>query len=262
MLISIITVVKDDLPGLELTAGSLRDQEYSDWQWLVKDGASTDGTAQLLADLQPPPQWFESRTDAGIYDAMNQALEHATGEWVMFLNAGDTLSEPGTLARVAPILRETTNDWVFGSVRNIDEQGLSTGLQSASPFNQLGLAMGQTTVPHQATFVRRALLQRLGGFRLDFGTEADQELIYRASLQGPPTEIVWPIADFRVGGAGMQRPTGHFAAAMRRARREQGQRIGGNAVVDTVATIALMGKEYAKAGEAALIRRLGKTNGR
>ena len=258
VLISVITVVKNDLSGLRLTAESLRDQEFTDWEWLVKDGASSDGTAQALASLQPTPRWFESCADAGIYDAMNQALEHAQGEWVMFLNAGDTLSEPNTLARVAPILRETINDWAFGSVRNIDAAGRSTGWQSASPFNPLGLAMGQTTVPHQATFIRRELLRQLGGFRLDFGTEADQELIYRASLHGPPTEIVWPIADFRVGGAGMQRPTGHFAAAMRRARREQGQRIGGNAIVDTVATVALIGKEYAKAGEAALIRRLGK----
>mgnify|MGYP000096467182 FL=1 len=257
MFISVITVVKDDLPGLKATAESLRYQDFADWEWLVKDGASSDGTAQALSELQPVPAWRESAADAGIYDAMNQALPHARGEWVMFLNARDTLSEPGTLARVASILQETTNDWAFGSVRNIDAEGRSTGFQTASPFNPLGLAMGQTTVPHQATFVRRSLLRRLGGFRLDFGTEADQELIYRAALQGPPTEIVWPIADFRVGGAGMQRPTGHFARAMRRARREQGRRIGGNAILDTVATTVLIGKEYAKAGEAAIIRRLG-----
>ena len=260
MFISVITVVKDDLPGLKATAESLRYQDFADWEWLVKDGASSDGTAQALSELQPVPAWHESAVDAGIYDAMNQALPHAGGEWVLFLNAGDTLSEPVTLSRVAAVLVGSLQQWVFGSVRNISPDGQSIGWQSASPFNQLGLAMGQTTVPHQATFIRRELLQDLGGFRLDFGTEADQELIYRASLQGPPTEIVWPIADFRVGGAGMQRPTGHFAVAMRRARREQGQRIGGNAALDAVATAGLLAKEYAKAGEAALIRRLDRGN--
>ena len=260
MLISVITVVKDDVPGLLTTAESLRSQDFLDWEWLVKDGKSTDGTVQALAELEPVPAWQESTADSGIYDAMNQALPHARGEWVLFLNAGDTLSEPVTLSRVAPILSASSRQWAFGSVRNIAPEGHSIGWQSASPFNQLGLAMGQTTVPHQATFMRRELLQSLGGFRLDFGTEADQELTYRASLQGPPTEIVWPIADFRVGGAGMQRPTGHFAVAMRRARREQGQHIGGNAALDAVATAALLAKEYAKAGEAALIRRLGHGN--
>lgn len=259
MLISIITVVKDDLSGLQLTANSLRYQDSADWEWLVKDGASTDGSAGALESLVPVPTWFESSPDAGIYDGMNQALGHVNGEWVMFLNAGDTLSESSTLSRVGPILRETTNEWAFGAVRNIDTGGRPNGWQSASPFNPLGLAIGQTTVPHQATFVKRELMTRLGGFRLDFGTEADQELLYRASLVGPPEEIVWPVADFRVGGAGMQRPTNHFVAAMRRARREQGQRIGGNSVVDALATAALLAKGYVEVGEAALIRRLRRS---
>ena len=257
-LISVVTVVLNDAPGLEATASSLDTQDFADFEWLVKDGGSTDGTAEMLSTLTPKPVWFESEPDGGIYDAMNHAAAHAQGDWLLFLNAGDVLSDASTLKRVGPILSSTDTDWAFGSVRNLDGSGRAVGWQSASPFNPLGLAIGQTTVPHQATFVRRRLFEELGGHRTDFGTEADQEFLYRASLLGAPEEIIWPVADFQMGGRGMQRPTGHFARAMRRARREQGRPLLGSNLTDGVATAALLVKEYVKAGEAQLIRRIGR----
>lgn len=257
-LISIVTVVLDDALGLRATADSLSGQATSNFEWLVKDGGSTDGTAESLATLTPRPAWCESSPDAGIYGAMNAAATHAQGDWLLFLNAGDVLSDNTTLAHVDPILSSTRADWAFGSVRNLDASGRAVGWQNASPFNPLGLAIGQTTVPHQACFIRRRLFDDLGGYRTDFGTEADQEFLYRASLRGAPEEIVWPIADFRMGGRGMQRPTGHFARAMRRARREQGLPILGNRLADETATAALLAKEYLKAAEARLTRRIGR----
>ena len=257
-LISIVTVVLNDEPGLRATAESLDSQDFTDFEWLVKDGGSTDGTAEMLPSLTPLPAWCESSPDTGIYAAMNTAAAHATGSWLLFLNAGDVLSERTTLAHVATLLRDTRADWAFGSVRNLDEWGRAVGWQSASPFNPLGLAIGQTTVPHQACFIRRELFEKLGGYRTDFGTEADQEFLYRASLHGAPEEIVWPIADFRMGGRGMQRPTGHFARAMRRARREQGRPLLGNRLTDDAATAALLAKEYLRAAEARLIGRIGR----
>ena len=256
-LISIITVVLNDEPGLRATADSLSSQEFTDFQWLVKDGGSSDSTAEMLRSLTPLPAWCESSPDTGIYDAMNAAAARATGDWLLFLNAGDVLSESTTLGHVATILGATRADWAFGSVRNLDASGRAVGWQSASPFNPLGLAIGQTTVPHQACFIRRGLFESLGGYRTDFGTEADQEFLHRASLRGTPEEIVWPIADFRMGGRGMQRPTGHFARAMRRARREQGRPLLGNRLTDDAATAALLAKEYLRAAEARLIGRIG-----
>ena len=258
-LISIITVVLNDEPGLRATANSLSSQEFTDFEWLVKDGGSTDGTAKSFPSLTPLPAWLESSPDAGIYDAMNTATAHATGDWLLFLNAGDVLSESTTLSQVATILRSIRADWAFGTVRNLDASGRAVGWQSASPFNPLGLAIGQTTVPHQACFIRRELFESLGGYRTDFGTEADQEFLYRASLRGTPEEIVWPIADFRIGGRGMQRPTGHFARAMRRARREQGRPLLGNRLTDEAATAALLAKEYLKAAEARFIGRVSRS---
>lgn len=256
-LLSVVTVVLDDRAGLQRTADSLAAQTWRDFEWVVKDGGSTDGTLALLDAIEPKPARVESGRDGGIYAAMNAALKMCSGEWVLFLNAGDWLCEPATLAHVSTWLASTDHDWGFGAVRNIDAAGKATGFQSASPFNVSGLAIGQTTVPHQATFMRRSLLDDLGGFKTDFGTEADQELIYRAALRGAPFEMVWPIANFPVGGRGMNKQAGHFAKAMRRARKQQGEALFGNEALDAVATGALVAKEHAKALEVKLTKRLG-----
>lgn len=257
-MLSIVTVVLNDRAGLERTAASIAAQSWSDVEWIVVDGGSTDGTVQLLAEIDPRPSEYVSERDRGIYDAMNKGLGMCSGEWVLFLNAGDWLCDERTLSDVAEWIEHTDLDWGFGAVRNIAADGTATGLQCASPFTLEGLAIGQTTVPHQATLMRRSLLQDLGGFLVDFGTEADQELIYRAALRGRPFEMVWPVANFVVGGRGMNQRTGHFARAMRRARQQQGSTLFGSGLLDSVATQAVVAKEHLKALEVKATRRLTK----
>jgi putative colanic acid biosynthesis glycosyltransferase len=234
-----VTVVLNDLPGLQRTASSIGEQMFSAWEWIVIDGGSTGADAVDPTSLHPSPSTLLSEPDRGMYDAMNKGWQRATGEWVLFLNAGDVLCQPRTLDDVEPRLRETPARWAFGLVRNVDTAGNVVGIQNASPFNRNGQALGNTTVPHQATFLRRSLLAQLGGFRLDYGTAADQELIYRAARVGAPEELVWPIADFAIGGRGMQVPATRFITAMRRARREQQDHFLGNSLADAAATAAL-----------------------
>lgn len=241
--VSIVTVVLNDLPGLLRTAQSLASQTRTDVEWIVIDGAST-GVNQVAKDmLTPSPTTFISEPDAGIYDAMNKGWKKASGDWVLFLNAGDTLCQDRTLADVIPQLEHSETDWAFGMVRNVDNQGNVIGIQNASPFNRMGHALGNTTVPHQATFMRKDLLERLGGFNPHIGTAADQELIYRAARSGPPLELVWPVTDFQLDGVGMQvSPSAHISI-MRKARSEHRDRFLGNPVTDSAATVALYMKQ-------------------
>jgi glycosyltransferase involved in cell wall biosynthesis len=250
--VSTVTVVRNDLPGLTKTGLSLASQTCHDFEWVVIDGAST-GLNKIAKDmLTPSPTTFISEPDAGIYDAMNKGWKEASGDWVLFLNAGDTLCQDRTLADVIPQLDHSERDWAFGMVRNVDNQGNVIGIQNASPFNRMGHALGNTTVPHQATFMRKGLLERLGGFNPHIGTAADQELIYRAALQGPPLELVWPVADFQLDGVGMQvSPSAHLSI-MRKARSEHRDRFLGNPVTDSAATAAL----YIKQAVAPRITRL------
>lgn len=238
--LSIVTVVRNDLPGLQRTADSLDAQTLSDFEWVVIDGASREEHQPSREALSPTPAVLLSEPDQGIYDAMNKGWRNASGEWILFLNAGDTLCQARTLEDVIPELRRTSARWAFGVVRNVDAEGKVIGLQNASPFNRMGHALGNTTVPHQATFMRRELLDSLGGFDSRFGMAADQEAIYRAALEGEPAELVWPIANFPLNGRGMQVPVSAHVRAMRKARREHNDQYLGNAVTDAAATAALM----------------------
>jgi putative colanic acid biosynthesis glycosyltransferase len=98
--LSIITVCKDALPALRKTAESLfKLRGFADIQWIVVDGASKDGTAAWLQGLRLPNLTWISERDSGLYNAMNKGIVMAKGEWLWFVNAGDTM-QPAILEAV------------------------------------------------------------------------------------------------------------------------------------------------------------------
>lgn len=255
-LVSIVSVTRNDAQGLESTGKSIARQTSADFEWIVADGASTDATHALMESWSACPVRFVSQSDRSIYDGMNNGAAEARGKWLYFLNAGDTFSEPTSLERLTPILEGTDKEWGFAAVRNVGANGEGFSLQCASPFDPRGVALGNTTVPHQGTFVRRSVFETMKGFLIDFGTEADQEFIFRLSLRSAPFEVVWPLADLRMGGIGSSGSTGHFPRAMRRARRSLHRPVGGNWLIDSLAFAAVLGKSYWTKAEASIAKRL------
>jgi len=251
--LSIITVVRNDPDGLERTSRSIQEQG-ADIEWIVIDGASTDDTLDCLDEHAP--SILVSERDRGIYDAMNKGMRAASGDWITFLNAGDTYCESTSLARVYEWLSQATAPWGFGAVRNIDGTGRPTGIQCASPFTTLGLAFGNTTVPHQATFLRRDFALSLGEFLTDGGTAADQEFLLRAARQSAPTELVWPLVDFRVGGRGMAGGPLHFSSSMRRYRRRADISITGSPIMDAAVDVYVTIKKSLGEAEDRITHRL------
>lgn len=118
MKFTIITVCYNAQNDIEKTMKSVLGQTYKDFQYIIKDGNSTDFTMQVIQKTvkQDPRVMIMSGKDAGIYDAMNIALEEAEGEYIFFLNAGDVFHDADVLKQIAFFTNEHKLDVVYGDI--------------------------------------------------------------------------------------------------------------------------------------------------
>jgi putative colanic acid biosynthesis glycosyltransferase len=205
MLISIVTVAYNDLENLKRTARSVQQQAFDDFEWIVVDGGSRDGTpAWLEAGVLRLTRWTSER-DRGIYDAMNKGLDAAAGDYVLFLNAGDTLAEDDTLAVVAARIGQAAPSrpvLVFGDAWELGEgsERIYRGAREPSR-NWRGMF-----THHQAMFFLRGAHR----YDLDFRLSADYAFVSRyLAAEGPgpvPTlAVATPVCCFQLGGVSQTR---------------------------------------------------------
>ncbi len=217
MLISVVTVTKNGGAAVLQTAQSVLAQGRGNWEYLVKDGLSTDGTPALLRAFGV--EVLQQR-DAGIYHAMNQALLAARGDYVYFLNAGDRFVDRRVLSRLSELIDRRAGI-VYGEVLRVPQQQ-----PLAQPARLTRRTLYLRNLCHQGWLVQRRAALQLGGFRAWPlpGTArqpiaADQELLWRVlwQLQLPAQRVPLRIAEFRHGGFSTQRAQ---RAAVRRERRQ------------------------------------------
>src|SRR3989304_7946930 len=108
MKVSVITVVRNGANTIEGAIRSVATQDYPDVEHIIIDGASTDGTLDIIKPHTATVTKYISETDKGLYDAMNKGLGMATGEVIGFLNADDVYVHSSVLSRVAEALRRTS----------------------------------------------------------------------------------------------------------------------------------------------------------
>jgi len=159
--ISIITVAYNAAADIEGTIQSVLSQSYTHVEYLIIDGASTDNTVNIVKKYETQLKW-QSEPDKGLYDAMNKGLQKATGDFVLFLNAGDRLYEKDTLERVFTHYTEDI-DVLYGEVMMVDEHRQPLGLRSELTPHRLpekltwqDMKFGMV-VSHQAFIVRREM---------------------------------------------------------------------------------------------------------
>jgi len=163
---TIITVVRNDLAGLQRTRESIASQEATDFSHLVIDGASTDGTREWL-ESQPPAENFRwvSERDAGVYDAMNKGASMVDSGFIVFMNAGDTYIGRAALANQQRAADRSRARWGYSRaiVVNEDQRPVRPpfGLRRYSTFKH---AYARVALCHQAVFVRKSVFDEIGGF--------------------------------------------------------------------------------------------------
>jgi glycosyltransferase involved in cell wall biosynthesis len=200
--ISVITVVMNDLQGFADTLESLEEQTGPLFNWVVVD-SSSDGTSIPLllsqSKLDVEYVWIEP---TGIYPAMNQAAGLATGDYLYFLNAGDTFVDSSTLNQVSQNLQEVMPVWAFGHVNFWDQNGQQLREPRWDYSRELRHRFARGRFPaHQSVFVRKEDFLRLNGFDTTFTIAADYNIICRLSKIQHPQELHFVIANFTQGGA-------------------------------------------------------------
>jgi glycosyltransferase involved in cell wall biosynthesis len=195
---SIITVCFNALATLPNARASLAAQSFGDYEWIVVDGASTDGTAEWVRAQGNAASGFVSEKDAGIYDAMNKGLALASGEWIFFLNADDRLADPMVLADVAQACATSKADLVYGDVIYTD--GTREWPKSFAWITPEKLVYGDLC--HQVVFARRSLFEQHGVFDLSLRYNADFDWLLRIFKAGArPHHLRRSVAIFFKGGA-------------------------------------------------------------
>ena len=120
--ISIITVCYNASREIEATLKSIKEQSFKEYEYIIVDGASKDTTLEVISQSGVVPNQLISERDKGIYDAMNKGLALAKGDYLMFLNAGDSLYSPQTLQTIAEVDKRDNPDVIYGDTAIVDAE--------------------------------------------------------------------------------------------------------------------------------------------
>lgn len=177
MKLSIITINRNNAEGLRKTIESVVSQTFTDYEYIVIDGVSTDGSVDIIKQHTDKINYWVSEPDSGIYNAMNKGVLKAKGEYLLFLNSGDILAARNTLATVI-VNMEDGVDILSGYVREKNDGGKD----KYPPENFTFRYLYYKNIPHQAEFIRRELLVAFGLYNENFMILSDNEFNVKALM--------------------------------------------------------------------------------
>ncbi len=178
--ITVITVCFNSAKTIESTLRSVSNQTAAEVEHIVVDGASTDGTLDIIARHGGHIARLISEPDKGIYDAMNKGLDLATGEIIGFLNADDVYADTGVLEMVSEIMAKHDLDALFGDAEFVSPDRPNQPLRRyrSERFHPERIAWGWMPA-HPTLFLKRSVYERFGTFRTDYRIAGDFELVAR-----------------------------------------------------------------------------------
>lgn len=183
MRISIVTVSFNAAATIADTMTSVQAQDYPDFEHVIVDGASHDGTQAIVERLADDRTCFVSEPDNGLYDAMNKGIARTTGDVIGILNADDFFAGPGTLSAVAHAFATGDHlDAVLGNIAFIDAQRRETRRYDSGRFRPARARWGWMPA-HPGMYLTRNAYNRVGPYRTDLTIAADFDFVVRAFVR-------------------------------------------------------------------------------
>jgi len=226
-LVSIITPSYNQARFLEQTIMSILSQDYPNLEYIIVDGASTDGSLEIIKKYTNQLAWWTSEPDQGQTDAINKGFARAKGEIFAWLNSDDTY-QPGAISQVVDaLLAHPDSALVYGDANLIDEHGQIIGRFPSRQTNLPKLLRGSVHIPQQAAFFWSRLWMQVGPLDPTFQFAMDYDLWVRLAKLAPLIYIPRLWANFRLHGQGKSvwMDDRCYPEMIRVYQRERGKRI-------------------------------------
>jgi len=211
--LSVITIVYNNAKDIERTMRSVMNQTYANIEYIIIDGASTDGTLAIIQKYKDKITKVISEKDNGIYDAMNKGMGIATGDYLLFMNSGDEIYDSATVSKI--FAASPGADIYYGETEMYGEGWISLGQRrhhAPDSFNWRSFKYGMS-ISHQAIYVKRSLAVP---YDLQYKYSADIDWIIKVAKNS--SSIVNThgyVAKYLVGGISKQK---HMASLKERFR--------------------------------------------
>jgi glycosyltransferase involved in cell wall biosynthesis len=190
---SVITVVRNGAETIPHTIESVFIQDFSNFEYILVDGLSTDGTREYVSKISSSRLKFVSERDHGIYDAMNKGIALSSGEWITLINADDALI-PNVLTDVSKIIHENPDvEIIYGGLRDMDSNEVIQGISH--------LELPYRMIFHPGAFVKKSLYEKIGMFDTTYKVAGDYDFMLRAyNSKANFFDAGFPLALYRGAG--------------------------------------------------------------
>jgi glycosyltransferase involved in cell wall biosynthesis len=197
-LISIITINYNNLEGLKRTVESVVNQTWQEFEYIVIDGGSTDGSAAYIESQNDNIDYWVSEPDKGIYNAMNKGIAKVTGEYVVFMNSGDFFVSLNTLKSCCQIVGIKEADVFYGQIIiDVDLKEKTIVYPQKLTLRYLQ----KKAINHQACFFKLATLLENKGYDENYSLAADYHYYLKLYISGKTfSPILFPVAKYDITG--------------------------------------------------------------
>ena len=176
--ISIITVAYNAQNTIERCINSVLQQTFKNIQYIIIDGGSTDNTVKIINKYRANIDVFVSESDNGVYDAMNKGIALATGDVIGTINADDFFADNNVLYSIAKAFAEQDTAILYGNLDYIDPNDKVVRKWRSGKYRK-GIFNWGWMPPHPTFYCKKSLFEKLGGYKLDYGSAGDYELMLR-----------------------------------------------------------------------------------
>jgi len=194
------------MPFVAQTIDSVLMQQYGELEYIVVDGGSVDGTLDIIKSNQNRITQWISEKDGGIADAFNKGLALSSGQYILFLNADDSLSNSGVVAEIARhIVASEFPAFVYGDCNVLERKSGEILYRATIQFSRAGLLRGRMP-PHPSLFAKRSYFEKYGKFNTQFKMAMDFEWFLRGIRNERIVHAPLLVTNVRTGGISTQHP--------------------------------------------------------